>query len=303
MVKVFLSYSQEGRHVADRIARDLTDAGIEVWYDANLDIGDNWTEVIFQSLQSAAAVILLLSPASIASESVKAEWEYALHHSARILPVRIPWTGFFADVPEGLKNLQYLDLGENYELALARLVAEIRHLAGSSEPPPSEVLDVGKIIDAVTKKVYERIGVQGLVGDHKMQEGAVDDELLFVICSFDPGMDPTYEAIVAAAAEVGLRAERVKDIGGDYRITDRMLSMIRRARLIVADLTNERPNVYFELGYARGIGKTVITICREGTHIHFDIYNWTHLSYIDSRPLERDLLKRLKFELQCRTTE
>lgn len=152
MAKVFLSYSREDRHVADRIARDLTDAGIEVWYDANLGIGDNWPEVIFQNLQSAAAVILLLSPASIASEIVKAEWEYALRHSARILPVRIPWTGFFADVPEELKNLQYLNLGENYELALAHLVAEIRRLAGSSEPPPSEVLDVDKIIDTVTKK-------------------------------------------------------------------------------------------------------------------------------------------------------
>jgi hypothetical protein len=298
VAKVFLSYSREDRHVADKIAHDLTDSGIEVWYDANLLIGANWRDEISRNLQSAVAVILLLSPASIASESVKAEWGYALQHSTRIFPVRIPRTGLPPDVPEELKNLNYLDLGENYELALARLVTEIRQLAESAEPLPSEVLDIDKIVETVTAKVYERIGMSAPAGGYSVQEDTVDDKLLFVICSFDPSMEPTYEAIVAAASKAGLRAERVKDIGGDYRITEKILSMIRRARLIVVDLTHERPNVYFELGYARGIGKTIITICREGAPVHFDVYDWTYLSYIDSRPLERDLLKRLKFELQ-----
>jgi hypothetical protein len=74
--------------------------------------------------------------------------------------------------------------------------------------------------------------------------------------------------------------------------------MIGQARFIVADLTNERPNVYFELGYARGLGKTVITILRSGTNIHFDVRDWTYTEYFDSRPLENDLLQRFEFELQ-----
>lgn len=63
------------------------------------------------------------------------------------------------------------------------------------------------------------------------------------------------------------------------------------------DLSHERPNVYFELGFARGLGKAVITIAREGTSIHFDVKDWTFISYIDSRLLERDLKKRFQFEL------
>jgi hypothetical protein len=57
------------------------------------------------------------------------------------------------------------------------------------------------------------------------------------------------------------------------------------------------PNVYFELGYARGLGKTVITILRAGTRAHFDVRDWTYLEYIDSRPLEEDLIERFTFEL------
>jgi len=77
-----------------------------------------------------------------------------------------------------------------------------------------------------------------------------------------------------------------------------MLEMIQTARFVVADLTLERPNVYFELGYARALQKTVITICRDQTPVHFDVQDWTYLKYVDSRPLERDLIERFRWELQ-----
>jgi nucleoside 2-deoxyribosyltransferase len=78
-----------------------------------------------------------------------------------------------------------------------------------------------------------------------------------------------------------------------------MLTMIRRARLIVVDLTHERPNVYFELGYARGLGKTVVTIARQDTKVHVDVRDWVYLQYFDSRPLERDLAERFRAELDA----
>jgi len=125
-----------------------------------------------------------------------------------------------------------------------------------------------------------------------------DEGLVFVVCSFDPDMDPVFEAVDCAAASVGLRAMRVKDCHGDYRITDRILALVRDARLIVADLSHGGPNVYFELGYARGLGKTVITILRAGTIVHFDVHDWAYLEYIDSRPLEHQLRERFRFEME-----
>ena len=125
-----------------------------------------------------------------------------------------------------------------------------------------------------------------------------DDGLVFVITPFAPEMEAIYLAISGAAEAVCLHAERVKDIKGDYRITDQILAMITRARFVVADLTHERPNVYFELGYARGLGKKVITILRAGTVPHFDVRDWTYLEYFDSRPLETDLIEQLRFELR-----
>lgn len=91
---------------------------------------------------------------------------------------------------------------------------------------------------------------------------------------------------------------RVKDVHGDYRITDKIIEMINEARLIIVDLSHERPNVYFELGYARGLKKTVVTIAREATTLHFDVKDWTCIFYRDSRDLERKLKDRLEYEFR-----
>ena len=139
--------------------------------------------------------------------------------------------------------------------------------------------DRQSLIDEVTAQVIRQLRASR--PDARPEPEAADAELVFVVCSFDPEMDPVFEAIAAAAAAVGLRAERVKDVQGDYRITEKILTLVRTARLIVADLSRDRPNVYFELGYARGLSKTVITILRTGATTHFDVRDWTYLEYIE----------------------
>jgi hypothetical protein len=126
---------------------------------------------------------------------------------------------------------------------------------------------------------------------------SIDPKLVFVIIAFRDDMEPVFEGIKAAGESVGLNVKRVVDVIGDYRITDQIIQMINSARFIVADLTHERPNVYFELGYARGLKKNVISIARDGTNIHFDVKDWTYIPYNDSRVLEIKLRKRFEYEL------
>jgi hypothetical protein len=165
--------------------------------------------------------------------------------------------------------------------------------------PPGLQLEIGgpprDLVAEVTSQVLRKL--RSLSSDSS-DEAPEDEGLVFVICSFDAALDPVFDAVSCAAASVGLRAERMKDHQGDYRITDRILTLIRSARLVVADLSYERPNVYFELGYARGLDKTVITMARTGTVPHFDVRDWTYLEYMDSRPLERLLRERFRFEIE-----
>ncbi len=127
----------------------------------------------------------------------------------------------------------------------------------------------------------------------EMNDDDIMPDFVFVLMSFNPEMLNSYKAMVAAGKLVegrNLKVERIDARIGDYKITNEVLRGIRRAALIVCDITQERPNVYYELGYARGLGKTVITCAKSGTNLHFDIKDVRTLFYEDPIDLQEKLV-------------
>lgn len=55
------------------------------------------------------------------------------------------------------------------------------------------------------------------------------------------------------------------------RIDEELERRIRRAKMVIADLSEPSPNVHYELGFARGHGVSVVPIAAEGTKLPFDI--------------------------------
>ncbi|QES34717.1 hypothetical protein DEJ48_16060 [Streptomyces venezuelae] len=296
---VFLSYSSRDAPVARRLERSLGLAGIDVWSDRRLRVGDEWQRSITKALEDAEIVLVLISPSSLRSEWVTSEWQTALIRSQRVIPVLVGGARF-SDLPRDLAGIHAVDLNEEDPEEIRILTEAIESWSTSSDPSPAEVMTVqqvqGIIEDTVTRTL-ERLGRDTDTGDAPKETEVVDD-YVFVVISFDPAMDPTFAAIESAARRMGLRAERTKDIKRDFRVTETILRNISSARLVVTDLTMERPNVYFELGYARGKGKTVVTLLKTGATAHVDVRGWNYLEYIDSRPLEEDLVERFKMELQ-----
>lgn len=70
---VFLSYSRVDRAAAKHIADCFGAEGINVWWDAALQSGQTFDEVIENRLREAKAVVVLWSPRSVASRWVRAE--------------------------------------------------------------------------------------------------------------------------------------------------------------------------------------------------------------------------------------
>ncbi|MEO8175898.1 MAG: TIR domain-containing protein [Sphingomicrobium sp.] len=70
---VFLSYARHDRSTARMFADCLVEEGFTVWWDASLRSGETFDEVIERNLRDARAVIVLWSPASVASRWVRAE--------------------------------------------------------------------------------------------------------------------------------------------------------------------------------------------------------------------------------------
>jgi len=302
---------------------------VSVWQDSDIRAGEDWRKALNGAISTADAAIILVSANYLSSKFVAEKELPPLLQSARagktvIIPVMVSaayiprhhplWEYQFANDPtQPLDTLTGQDLDKIFVKIAEVIASEARRRVNpvrSAEPPPQPVVSdetphavSASLAAEIAAKVAELIGSSSKGAERGSDRTGsprqpIPSDLVFVIMSYTEDMEPVFEGIAAAAASVGLRAERVKDVKGDYRITDKIMEMILSSRLVVADLTNERPNVYFELGYARGIGKSVITIARRDAIIHFDVKDWTYIPYIDSRLLERDLKQRFEYEIE-----
>jgi hypothetical protein len=110
----------------------------------------------------------------------------------------------------------------------------------------------------------------------------------------NPQLVDVYEAIKTAASDCGIVAQRIDEDESSERITDRILESIRKAEFVIVDLTEERPNVFFEAGYAHGFGKLPIYIARHATQIHFDVKDYPVIFFQNMKELREKLERRFR---------
>ena len=121
----------------------------------------------------------------------------------------------------------------------------------------------------------------------------------FVIMQIgSPELDRVYERVIAPALEAcGLQPRRVDRHNRGGLLASEIIAFIEEAEIIVADLTNERPNCYLEVGYALGVAKftNLVLTAREdhdpesprhrpgGAKVHFDLAGYDILFWHPER--------------------
>ena len=128
----------------------------------------------------------------------------------------------------------------------------------------------------------------------------------FIAMQFgDPELDPFVKDVVKPAVKEGIGYDLVdmNDVGRAGVIDNIMRTQIRDAAFVIVDLTHDNSGSYWEAGYAEGLGKPVLYICKkakfdeDGTH--FDTNHCTTIfwSRDDDEGFKQELIASLRRSL------
>ena len=131
----------------------------------------------------------------------------------------------------------------------------------------------------------------------------VDLAQAFVAMWFDPSMDEAYRlSIEPAISEAGYKALRIDQKLHNNKIDDEIIAEIRRSKFLVADFTQgddgARGGVYYEAGFAQGLGLKVIFTCRKDAidKVHFDTNHYNHVVWATPAELFKGVKDRILAE-------
>jgi hypothetical protein len=131
-----------------------------------------------------------------------------------------------------------------------------------------------------------------------LAEKVAESRWVLVIMSYAdrPDLVDAYESFkaVVEGTPFDYRCERVTQENAGDRILPDILERIERAAFVIVDLTDLRPNVFYELGYADGLGKKVIVTAKDGTDLPFDVKDIPTIFWSGQTQLRRDLEKRIR---------
>lgn len=108
----------------------------------------------------------------------------------------------------------------------------------------------------------------------------VEDDLCFVLMPFRDPLNEIYQDHIKPTVEgFGLRCQRADDIYNVNSIMEDVWEQVCRARVLVAELTERNPNVFYELGMAHTIGKNAILIAQNIEDVPFDLRHQRVIPY------------------------
>jgi nucleoside 2-deoxyribosyltransferase len=141
-----------------------------------------------------------------------------------------------------------------------------------------------------------RLTAEGWQRAEELAKPNIESKQAFVAMWFDDQMTSAYsEGIAKLEEDTGFTMLRIDMSEFNDKICDKILAEIRRSRFLIADVTGQRQGVYFEAGFAMGLGLPVIWTCREDQikDCHFDTRQYNHIPWNNVEELREKLRNRI----------
>jgi hypothetical protein len=127
----------------------------------------------------------------------------------------------------------------------------------------------------------------------------------FTLMPFTEEFDDIYQlGIKQSCEDANAYCERVDEQIFTESILERIYNQISKADIIIADMTNRNPNVFYEVGYAHALGKRTILLTQNSEDIPFDLKHYPHIIYNRKiSVLKKELTSRIKWFVENESAE
>lgn len=172
---------------------------------------------------------------------------------------------------------------------------ELDYIKGRGKDNP--ILDNGGRLHLSDE--FLMLTLQGWEKVQELKEQSPYSKQVFVAFHFDTNeimKGIYYSAIAPAISECGLIPYVTLDDDHGNSITDVIIAGIRKSRFVIADVTDASQNVYYEAGFAYGLGIPVVLTCREDSaknDMKFDTSHIKHILWKDGADLRIRLINRI----------
>jgi hypothetical protein len=140
---IFMSYSRREVGFIDDLVRNLEQTGYDVWLDyCSLVPGRPWQDQIYQGIQNADVILLVVSKASLSSQNVEVEWRYVIEQNKRVILLVFE----AVDLPAELEKYEWVDFRGSYKAGLKELLSQLEQPVVEEHPVPETGFKVPMIV-------------------------------------------------------------------------------------------------------------------------------------------------------------
>jgi CheY-like chemotaxis protein len=126
---VFLSYSHQDTDLMEQLKTDWQATGLTVWADKLIEPGNDWAEVVAESIKNSSCVVAVLTENAADSVWVGRELGYAELNKTRIFPLLLRGD-VVRSIPLRLVNHQFIDARDTYKTGLQQLTRTLKEYLG-----------------------------------------------------------------------------------------------------------------------------------------------------------------------------
>jgi hypothetical protein len=203
--------------------------------------------------------------------SALSDWQ--MHHS----DLRVPEQIKEADATIFVAGSEGTFWARNWAIFARKLILGVPRFGGAGETIYQQELKRFKDLSPEAAEEYEKLN--SLSDDSsalaeeviRLAERLAKPGNVFTIMSFKREYRDVFASFKEVCREFEFDAARTDESTSLERIIPRIEAGIRNSAIVIADVSDMSPNVFYELGFAKALGKDVIVSAKKGTPLPFDI--------------------------------